>query len=80
MNPIELQAALVAATFVIMEVIKRTKLIKDTDRWIPIASVALGTALGIAYQVDPLQAILIGAAASGIYNTGKAATPIAERQ
>lgn len=66
-----LMAGLVAATFILTEVAKRTELIPQQDRWLPLVSVTIGVTLGLAYQVDFLQAILIGASASGIYTTVK---------
>jgi len=68
-DPTTIVATLSAATYVIVEVIKRINII--SDRFLPLIAIVVGVGLGIAYKVDILLAILIGASACGIYDLGK---------
>lgn len=68
-DPTTIVATLSAATYVIVEVIKRINFV--SDRFLPAIAIVVGVGLGIAYKVDILLAILIGASACGIYDLGK---------
>ena len=68
-DPTTIIATLSAATYVLVEVIKRINVI--SDRFLPALSILIGVGLGIVYKVDVLLAVLIGASACGIYDLGK---------
>lgn len=68
-DPTTIVATLSAATYVLVEVIKRTSPI--FERFLPLISILIGLGLGLLYKVDILLAILIGASACGIYDLGK---------
>lgn len=66
-----MQVSLVAAVFVITEVVKRTKFVPEPDRFMPLVALVVGFALGLPNGLSIIESILIGASASGLYDFGK---------
>jgi len=71
----ELSAQLILLSTVVtiaIEVIKRTQLVPEPERWIPLLSVTLATLIGVfILRTDLLLSALAGAASCGLYDLSK---------
>lgn len=62
---------LIPITIAIVEIIKRTEWIGD--KLMPLVSVVVGFVLGYFYGLEILSSLVVGLAASGLYDLGKPA-------
>lgn len=61
-----LDGGLVLAVFALVEAVKRTD--KIPGNFLPLVSIVIGTGLGLLFGVSVFEGIVIGAAASGLYD------------